>query len=39
VRGGAFDSPARQTRCAYRTFEYPDKTRPNLGFRIVAEAT
>jgi formylglycine-generating enzyme required for sulfatase activity len=39
VRGGAFDAPARQTRCAYRTFEYPDKTRANLGFRIVAEAS
>ena len=38
VRGGAFDAPARHTRCAYRTFEYPDTARPNLGFRLVAEA-
>ncbi|MCC6188976.1 MAG: SUMF1/EgtB/PvdO family nonheme iron enzyme [Anaerolineales bacterium] len=39
VRGGAFDAPARHTRCAYRTFEYPDTARPNLGFRLAAEAT
>jgi formylglycine-generating enzyme required for sulfatase activity len=37
ARGGAFDSPARQARAAYRNWFYPYNTRPNLGFRIVAE--
>jgi formylglycine-generating enzyme required for sulfatase activity len=37
VRGGAFDSSARHTRCAHRNWHYPYKHRPNLGFRIVAE--
>jgi formylglycine-generating enzyme required for sulfatase activity len=36
VRGGSFDSPRRQTRCAYRNWYYPDTKRADLGFRIVA---
>jgi formylglycine-generating enzyme required for sulfatase activity len=36
VRGGAFDSPARHTRCAHRNWYYPDAVRPDVGFRIVA---
>jgi formylglycine-generating enzyme required for sulfatase activity len=36
VRGGAFDSPPRHTRCADRNWYYPDAVRPDLGFRIVA---
>ncbi len=36
VRGGAFDSPPKHTRCAHRNWYYPDATRPDLGFRIVA---
>jgi formylglycine-generating enzyme required for sulfatase activity len=38
VRGGAFDSPHRQVRCAYRNWYYPDTIRPDLGFRIVGLA-
>jgi formylglycine-generating enzyme required for sulfatase activity len=36
VRGGAFDSPPKHTRCTHRNWYYPDTTRPNLGFRIIA---
>ena len=36
VRGGAFDSPPKHTRCAHRNWYYPDAARPDLGFRIVA---
>ena len=36
VRGGAFDSLPRHTRCAHRNWYYPDTVRPDLGFRIVA---
>jgi formylglycine-generating enzyme required for sulfatase activity len=36
VRGGAFDSSPRHTRCAHRNWYYPDAVRPDLGFRIVA---
>jgi toxoflavin biosynthesis protein ToxD len=36
VRGGAFHSPPRRTRCAQRNWYYPDTVRPDLGFRIVA---
>jgi formylglycine-generating enzyme required for sulfatase activity len=35
VRGGAFDSPPRHTRCAHRNWYYPDAAKPDLGFRIV----
>jgi formylglycine-generating enzyme required for sulfatase activity len=38
VRGGAFNSPPRHTRSAHRNWYYPDTVRPDLGFRIVAEA-
>ncbi len=38
ARGGAFNSPPRHTRCAHRNWFYPDAARPDLGFRIVAEA-
>ena len=36
VRGGAFDSTPKHMRCTRRNWYYPDKARPNLGFRIVA---
>jgi len=36
VRGGAFNSPPKHTRCAHRNWYYPDTARPDLGFRIVA---
>ncbi len=35
VRGGAFDSSARQARCAYRNWDYPFKRRRNVGFRLA----
>ena len=38
VRGGAFDSSPRQTRCAHRNWHYPYTARKDVGFRIVAEA-
>ena len=36
VRGGAYHSPPRRTRCAQRNWYYPDTVRPDLGFRVVA---
>ena len=36
VRGGAFDSPPRRTRCAQRNWYYSDSLRADLGFRVVA---
>jgi formylglycine-generating enzyme required for sulfatase activity len=37
ARGGAFNSPARHTRCAHRNWFYPDTAREDLGFRVAAE--
>jgi len=36
VRGGAFDSSPKQTRCAHRNWYYPYNARQNVGFRIAA---
>ncbi|MDJ0521810.1 MAG: SUMF1/EgtB/PvdO family nonheme iron enzyme [Planctomycetota bacterium] len=36
-RGGAFDTPVRETRSAFRGREQPYRYEPNLGFRVVAE--
>ncbi len=35
ARGGAFNTSAKQVRCAHRNWYYPDDRRPDLGFRFV----
>ena len=35
-RGGAFDTPVRETRAAYRGGERPVRSAMNLGFRVVS---
>jgi sulfatase modifying factor 1 len=35
-RGGAFDTPVRETRAAYRGGDRPDRAAMNLGFRVVS---
>ena len=35
IRGGAYDLIAFCCRASYRTGEAPDKTHPNVGFRIA----
>jgi formylglycine-generating enzyme required for sulfatase activity len=35
ARGGAFNTSAKQVRCAHRNWYYPDDRRADLGFRFV----
>jgi formylglycine-generating enzyme required for sulfatase activity len=37
-RGGAFDTPVRETRSAFRGSERPYRYEPNLGFRVAISA-
>ncbi|MCX6901016.1 MAG: formylglycine-generating enzyme family protein [Verrucomicrobia bacterium] len=37
IRGGAYNEPVQNVRCAYRTGKDPMKTQANLGFRIACD--
>jgi formylglycine-generating enzyme required for sulfatase activity len=38
IRGGAYNEPVQNVRCAYRTGKEPAKQQANLGFRIACDA-